>query len=65
MGTCYITYEQFGSLKRAVVSTSQYDRLKKDSSIHNLTLYPTQSAMERGFSETKGGTGDYRELLLG
>lgn len=65
MTTCYVTYSQFGSTKRAVVSADQYSRLQRDNSVSNLRLFPSQSMMEQAYAEERGGTGNYKRTLLG
>lgn len=65
MQTCYVTYSQFGSTKRAVISASQYEKLQKDSSVSSLRLYPSQSMMEQAYQEAKGESGAFRKTLLG
>ena len=64
-GAVYCTYESNGSLKRGVLSQTQYLKYSQDSPIHNLQIYATQSLMEAGYMQKKGVSGNPKTMLLG
>lgn len=64
MSTVYVTYESHGSLKRGVLSQSQYDKYSKDPSIHNLQVYASQRLQEQAYNEAKGISGKGKSMLL-
>lgn len=65
MQAIYIIYSQSGSLKRGVISETQYSKYSQDPSISNLQVYVNQSSMENAFNEAKGISGSAKRILLG
>jgi hypothetical protein len=60
MKTYYVTYKKNGSLKRGVLSESQYKLYSSNSLVSDLEIHPNQQVMEEYFSGNKG-----KKILLG
>lgn len=65
MNTIYVTYRQNGSLKRGVLSQTQYQKYSQDPTISDLRNYINQSSMEQAFNEAKGIVEKNKSILLG
>ena len=61
----YVTYEMHGSLRRATVSSSQYEKLSSDPNITSLQLYPSEQNMLQSYNEAKGIPISNKRLLHG
>lgn len=63
-GAVYCTYISNGTLKRGVLSQTQYLKYSQDSSIQNLKVYATQGLMESGYMQEKGVSGHPKTMLF-
>ena len=63
--TLYVTYKQYGTLKRGILSQTQYEKYQKDPSITELQLHASQGFMENYYSEATGKPKSTKQLLYG
>jgi len=63
--TIYVTYKQFGVMKRGVISETQYNKYLKDASISELQQYASQKNMDNFYCEATGKPISNKQLLYG
>ena len=61
MNTLYVTYLQNGRKRRGAITSAQYAKLEKDTTVSNLQIHPNQIQMEQAY----GNSTDNRSLLFG
>ena len=62
--TLYVTYQQNGQMRRAVISQRQYESYRKDSTIQNLQIHGSQHLMEDYYNQSNGIDKRSKQILL-
>ena len=59
----FITYSQYGKIKKAVLDENLFKQLNTDPSVEHIIEYQTELLMEKRFAENLGINSDRKTLL--
>jgi len=65
MKTIYVTYQQNGVLKKAVINESKYTELKSNIEVKDLIIYPNELIMEQNYNSITGKGDSGKQILHG
>lgn len=67
MKKLYVTYNQNGVVKKAVIDESRYNSLRRSTDVSNLVVYPNELIMENNYNNLSCSDGSCsgRSILNG